>query len=140
MFCECSVRYLYSVHIFSSLLFSSFIFIASILLSSFIIFRPQPFFFFFSFAAHYLGSCVICLLPIVTENCAEVTYPISEDISVGVLLMGGNYAGIAITFTMQELLRMDPVGLLAVAILLFFLKSFHHISNIANVISFFIIY
>ena len=61
-------------------------------------------------ASALLGSVVVPLLPIVTENCAEVTYPISEDISVGILLVGGNYVGILITFMMQWLLSLEPLA------------------------------
>lgn len=42
-----------------------------------------------------------------TENVAEITYPVPEDISVGLLLLGGNYFAIALTFLVQELLNID---------------------------------
>ena len=50
------------------------------------------------------------MVPIATETCAEITYPISEDISVGMLLVGGNYMGLIFTFVVQELLRERALG------------------------------
>ncbi len=63
-----------------------------------------------SFAAVLLGITVVPLVPIATETCAEITYPISEDMSVGMLQVGGNYVGIIVTFVVQELLNKDPLG------------------------------
>jgi hypothetical protein len=54
-----------------------------------------------------LGAGVVPLLPVATENVAEITYPVPEDISVGLLLLGGNYFAIFLTFLVQELLNMD---------------------------------
>jgi Na+/melibiose symporter-like transporter len=36
----------------------------------------------------YLGFTMLTLLPIFMETCAETTYPVSEDVSVGALLVG----------------------------------------------------
>lgn len=36
----------------------------------------------------YLGFTMLPLLPIFMETCAETTYPVSEDVSVGALLVG----------------------------------------------------
>lgn len=35
-----------------------------------------------------LGFAVLPLLPVMMENCAEVTYPVSEDMAMGILLTG----------------------------------------------------
>jgi len=44
-----------------------------------------------------IGSTIIPLFPACLENTAECTYPVSEDISVGVLLTAGNIGTIVIT-------------------------------------------
>ena len=61
-------------------------------------------------ASTILGSFVVPLIPIVTECTAEVTYPISEDISVGILLVGGNYISIFMTLLVQWLIDQVPLG------------------------------
>ncbi|RYG64164.1 hypothetical protein EON64_14540 [archaeon] len=38
-----------------------------------------------------LGFAVLPLLPVMMENCAEVTYPVSEDMAMGILLTGKEY-------------------------------------------------
>lgn len=35
-----------------------------------------------------LGFFILPLLPVMMENCAECTYPISEDLSMGILFVG----------------------------------------------------
>lgn len=35
-----------------------------------------------------LGVSVLPLLPVMMENCAEVTYPVSEDVSMGLMFVG----------------------------------------------------
>ena len=35
-----------------------------------------------------LGSSVLPLLPVMMENCAEVTYPVSEDVAMGLMFTG----------------------------------------------------
>ena len=62
------------------------------------------------FASALLGIFSVGLTPFAIELCSEITYPISEDISVGMLLVGSNYAGILITFVVQELLKESAFG------------------------------
>lgn len=38
------------------------------------------------------------MLPAVLENCAETTYPLPEELSTGLLFVGGNYFGIPFIF------------------------------------------
>jgi len=45
----------------------------------------------------FMGSTIIPLFPACLENTAECTYPVSEEISVGVLLTAGNIGTIVIT-------------------------------------------
>ena len=61
-------------------------------------------------ASAIMGSFVVPLIPIVTECTAEITYPISEDISVGILLVGGNYVGVILTLVAQWLLNQPALG------------------------------
>ena len=62
------------------------------------------------FASAMLGMFSVGLTPFAIEMCAEITYPVSEDTSVGMLLVGSNYAGIIITFVVQELLNRPAFG------------------------------
>ena len=41
------------------------------------------------------------MLPVMMENCAEVTYPISEDMSMGVMFAGSNLLALAFIFALQ---------------------------------------
>ena len=61
-------------------------------------------------ASAVMGAFVVPLIPIVIECTAEVTYPISEDISVGVLLTGGNYVGVVLTLLVQWLIDRPALG------------------------------
>ena len=49
-----------------------------------------------------MGLCMIPLLPATMENAAECTYPIPEELSVGILLIGGNILGIPIVLILQQ--------------------------------------
>ena len=53
------------------------------------------------FAFGFMGLTIIPLFPACLENTAECTYPVSEDISVGVLLTAGNLGTILITIMLQ---------------------------------------
>lgn len=76
-------------------------------------------------ASALLGLGVIPLLPIVTESCAESTYPLSEDLSVGILLIGGNLSAVGFTFIMQALIELPALGaLLCYSALYSFVLSF----------------
>lgn len=52
-----------------------------------------------------LGLCILPMLPTVLENCSECTYPINEDLPVGLLFIGGNLLSIAFTFVLQPLVH-----------------------------------
>lgn len=58
----------------------------------------------------YLGATMLPLLPIFMETCAETTYPVSEDVSVGALLVGGNIFGVAFIFALQVLIQEPAFG------------------------------
>lgn len=59
------------------------------------------------FAFCLLGFCILPMLPTVLENCAEVTYPMLEDLPVGILMIGGNVLSIGLTFVLQALISKD---------------------------------
>jgi hypothetical protein len=44
-----------------------------------------------SCAFSVLGLCILPMLPVVLENCAECTYPVPEEFSIGILFAGGAY-------------------------------------------------
>jgi FLVCR family MFS transporter 7 len=48
-----------------------------------------------------LGMFVLPLLPVVMENCAETTYPVSEEVSMGILFTGCNILGLGFIFALQ---------------------------------------
>ena len=41
------------------------------------------------------------ILPVSLENCAECTYPLPEDLSVGILNIGQNVLGLPFIFGLQ---------------------------------------
>ena len=51
-----------------------------------------------------MGACLIPLLPISLENAAECTYPVSEEVSSGLLLIVGNYIGLLLILVLQALI------------------------------------
>ncbi len=51
-----------------------------------------------------LGFFLCPLVPITMANCAECTYPISEELSMGLLFTGSNIIGFALIFACQILL------------------------------------
>eukprot|EP01031_Cornospumella_fuschlensis_P032395 gene32395-39173_t len=57
-----------------------------------------------------LGFAVLPLLPVMMENCAEVTYPVSEDMAMGILLTGCNLSGLVFIFILQSLIEQEPWG------------------------------
>jgi len=62
-------------------------------------------FFWLCFSFCIMGFALLPMLPTVIENTAECTYPdVTEDLSVGLLFMGGNVVGIAITMVLETLL------------------------------------
>lgn len=54
-----------------------------------------------------LGLFILPMLPAVLENCSEVTYPLAEDLPVGLLFIGGNILSIGLTYFLQFLLSKD---------------------------------
>lgn len=48
-----------------------------------------------------MGMFVLPLLPVMMENCAECTYPVAEEVSMGVLFAGCNIIGLAFIFAIQ---------------------------------------
>lgn len=57
-----------------------------------------------------LGLFMLPILPAVVENCAETTYPIQEDLPLGLLMIGGNLIGIPFVIVLQSLLRQEAYG------------------------------
>ena len=54
-----------------------------------------------------LGLFILPMLPVVLENCSEVTYPVGEDLPVGLLFIGGNILSIGLTYGLQFLLSKE---------------------------------
>lgn len=54
-----------------------------------------------------LGFVMIPMLPVIIENAIETTYPISEELSSGLLFTVGNVIGIPMTFLMQFLIDLQ---------------------------------
>lgn len=54
-----------------------------------------------------VGFFALPLLPVMMENCAECAYPISEDLSVGLLYVGGNLSAFGFIFATQGLLSTE---------------------------------
>lgn len=52
-----------------------------------------------------LGLSVLPFLPIMMENCSECTYPVAEEVSVGILWAGCNVLGLGFIFAMQYLIE-----------------------------------
>ncbi len=48
-----------------------------------------------------MGFFILPLLPIMMENCAECTYPVQEELSMGILFTGCNVLGLAFIFALQ---------------------------------------
>ena len=57
-----------------------------------------------------MGFAILPLLPILMETCAECSYPISEDVSAGCILVGASYTGVAFIFALQVLIGLPPLG------------------------------
>jgi MFS family permease len=57
-----------------------------------------------------LGFCVVPLFPCTLENSAECTYPLPEEIGVGVLLSIGNLSSTILTFALQYAIPLDGWG------------------------------
>jgi len=57
-----------------------------------------------------LGLFMLPILPAVVENCAETTYPIQEDLPLGILMIGGNLIGIPFVIILQDLLNEPAFG------------------------------
>eukprot|EP01038_Epipyxis_sp_PR26KG_P009427 gene9427-12703_t len=57
-----------------------------------------------------LGFAVLPVLPVMIENCAETTYPIAEELSMGYLFTGSNVLSIGLVFALQFLLEENPFG------------------------------
>lgn len=57
-----------------------------------------------------LGACMIATLPVVIENALECTYPVSEEVSVGLLFLVGNTISIGFTYLMQALIDKNDCG------------------------------
>ena len=62
----------------------------------------------FSFAL--LGLMLLPMLPAAYETSVEITYPLSADLSVGLLLVGGNVLGIPLTYALQVLISAQDWG------------------------------
>jgi MFS family permease len=48
-----------------------------------------------------MGMFILPLLPVMMENCSECTYPVPEDISMGILFAGCNVLGLGFIFSLQ---------------------------------------
>jgi MFS family permease len=63
-----------------------------------------------------LGITLLPVLPVMMENCAEIGYPISEELSTGIVFSVSNVTGLIFIFIVQELIpkshyhRVSPVA------------------------------
>lgn len=57
-----------------------------------------------------VGFFMLPLVPISMTNCAECTYPVSEELAMGLLLVGANVAGFGLIFVLQSIMEMAPLG------------------------------
>lgn len=55
-----------------------------------------------------MGICMLPMLPASFEAAAEVTYPVSEDISTGILMSFGQLTGIGFIFGLDALIKKQP--------------------------------
>jgi len=62
------------------------------------------------FSFGLMGMTIVPIFPVCLENTAECTYPISEDISVGVLLTVGNIGTVLITFLLEAMINEPAFG------------------------------
>eukprot|EP01034_Spumella_vulgaris_P022758 gene22758-28917_t len=61
-------------------------------------------------SAAVLGFFALPLLPVMMENCVECTYPLPEELSIGILHNGANVLAVFFVFITQALLEEDNVG------------------------------
>ena len=59
-----------------------------------------------------VGFFMLPMVPITMTNCAECTYPVSEELAMGLLLVGANVMGFGLIFVMQSLIALNGSGLL----------------------------
>lgn len=57
-----------------------------------------------------MGFTIVPLFPACLENVAECTYPVSEDMSVGILLTLGNIGTVIITLIMSAMINLGSFG------------------------------
>jgi len=57
-----------------------------------------------------VGFFLLPMLPCTFELCADCTFPISSDISVGICLVGGNLLGLPITYALQDLIKLGALS------------------------------
>jgi hypothetical protein len=50
------------------------------------------------------------LLPVMMENCAECTYPVGEDVSMGLMFAASNILGLGFIFALQYLIEEPAFG------------------------------
>jgi hypothetical protein len=53
------------------------------------------------------GFFALPLLPVMMENCVECTYPLPEELSIGILHNGANVLAVFFVFITQALLEED---------------------------------
>jgi hypothetical protein len=47
------------------------------------------------------GFAMLPLLPVMMENCAECTYPVGEDVSMGLMFAASNVVALGFIFLLQ---------------------------------------
>lgn len=57
-----------------------------------------------------VGFFMLPLVPISMTNCAECTYPVSEELAMGLLLVGANVTGFGLIFVLQNIMDMGSIG------------------------------
>ena len=58
-------------------------------------------------SAGFLGASILSIVPAAMVNCAECTFPIPEEMSLGILYAGANIAAVGFTFLGQYLLTLE---------------------------------
>lgn len=53
-----------------------------------------------------LGLFTTAVVPVSMNCCAEISYPISDELSVGILLIGANIMGFGLIFLLQDLIEL----------------------------------
>mmetsp|Transcript_10290 Transcript_10290/g.16372 ORF Transcript_10290/g.16372 Transcript_10290/m.16372 type:complete len:512 (+) Transcript_10290:76-1611(+) len=68
-----------------------------------------------SIACACMGAACIPILPLSLETAAEITYPLPEEASTGMLILGGNYLSIMLSYVSAALIQPKYTGVINIA-------------------------